>query len=386
MTVAKPDSELDLQRRWADGDWPGPFLAANAGGEPLRVIAPGRWNRGPGPDFRGAQILDAEGRARRGDVEFHLKPRGWLDHGHHHDDAYHAVLLHLVAPADGGVDLTIHPDIPDSSPLPAAEGVPPDALCSSVRLPCEGLVTQAGAAAVEARLERIAQRRFWRKTEAILSLLDRFPAGAELSASERAAWTAVLSVAQALGQPHNAGRCLRGAAGALGQPHHAWSRFEARFDPSGWRHGRGALGSAAGCADVLTTLVHRWSEHERTPAAALRQLSALPGADAAGALQIPRKLGKARALQVLADAVYPFAAAWDPRGVGRAAFRHWCALPGARYLRTADLRERLSPPDRERPSRGVSWKHPQTQALLELEQTRCRQAACRICPLTALAR
>ena len=55
--------ELELQARWAAGDWEGPWLEA-AGG-PARVAFAGTWNRGAGPDFRGAILLDREGRARR---------------------------------------------------------------------------------------------------------------------------------------------------------------------------------------------------------------------------------------------------------------------------------------------------------------------------------
>lgn len=64
-------------------------------GRTLRVISPGWWNQGEGPDFKGAQ-LEINGRLRTGDVEIHLKHGGWTQHGHHLDDRYNEVRLHVV--------------------------------------------------------------------------------------------------------------------------------------------------------------------------------------------------------------------------------------------------------------------------------------------------
>lgn len=401
-----PISERDLQRRWAERDWPAPFLDAPEGR--VRIISPGRWNHGPGPDFRDAQMLDADGRARRGDVELHLTARGWIEHGHDHDPAYDGVLLHVVAPpapngasregmsdgsghgADhgaehgakhvaGGADARI----PAQTPLPSAAQMPAAVIPGRRELPCTDLVTQAGAAVVNARLEQIAQRRFWRKASALRALDVPDGIGAVGGTTGRADRLAVLAAARALGQPHNAEHCQRAAAAALARAS-SWREVRVEIDRAGWRPGRGALGSAAGCAELINTLLQRWLADGSRPAASFLALAVRPPADAAAALQVPRRLGPARARQLLADAVYPFAAA-IPMSRGETAQRalsHWCALPGARYLRTAELRERLTV---EGPRR-VRWKHPQTQALLELEQSRCRQAACRICPLAALRR
>lgn len=61
----------------------------------LRVISPGWWNRGEGPDFRGAQ-LELAGESVEGDVEIHLEHTGWMQHGHHLDQRYDAVVLEVV--------------------------------------------------------------------------------------------------------------------------------------------------------------------------------------------------------------------------------------------------------------------------------------------------
>ena len=118
-------SELDMQRRWAESRWTVPFLQAPSGGE-VRVISPGVWNHGPGPDFRGAQILDSEGRARRGDVELHLRASAWLQHGHADDPAYRNLLLHIVEwderPRRSNRPLNAR--IPPATPLPPATSKP----------------------------------------------------------------------------------------------------------------------------------------------------------------------------------------------------------------------------------------------------------------------
>ena len=114
-----PDGEAALQRRWAAGRWPWPWLHPERGGPPLRVHFAGRWNHGPGPDFRGAILLDATGRARRGDVELHHRPAGWRSHGHHRDPAYARVLLHVVG---GGGRASVGPP---AALLPPAQAAVP---------------------------------------------------------------------------------------------------------------------------------------------------------------------------------------------------------------------------------------------------------------------
>ncbi|MCH7958862.1 MAG: DUF2851 family protein [Candidatus Hydrogenedentes bacterium] len=64
-------------------------------GTSLKVVSPGWWNRGEGPDFKGAQI-EVNGRLRTGDVEVDLKHAHWRGHGHNVDPRYDEVLLHVV--------------------------------------------------------------------------------------------------------------------------------------------------------------------------------------------------------------------------------------------------------------------------------------------------
>lgn len=67
-------------------------------GRRLRVIHPGVWNDGGGPDFRRA-IVEIDDDRCRGDIEIHRHPRLWFQHGHHEDPQYSHVVLHVVLDA-----------------------------------------------------------------------------------------------------------------------------------------------------------------------------------------------------------------------------------------------------------------------------------------------
>ena len=65
------------------------------GGEPIKIIYPGRINDDRGPDFRDA-VIDTNGELIKGDIEVHVKSSGWRAHRHHYDLAYNGVILHVV--------------------------------------------------------------------------------------------------------------------------------------------------------------------------------------------------------------------------------------------------------------------------------------------------
>ena len=386
-----PPGELELQRRWAEGRWPAPWLRPEVGGPPLRVHFAGRWNRGPGPDFRGAILLDAHGRAQRGDVELHRRPAGWRSHGHHRDPAYARVLLHVVGAsgaADIGPPLAL---LPPPNPNQPAARVAPTAPPLPQLPPCARVVERAGPAAVAARLRRIARARLERKT----ALLHRRRAelralSDSLSDSDDrfAAW----SLARALAMPHNTERladaldaAFDAVAAAEPSSEEWFERLRSRLlehlaSQPGWRLGRGALGCPAGAADALIALLARWGRGRA--AASCRELAALEPSAAVERLRLPHRLGPARARQLLADAIYPAALALGepPTSIER----RWRNLPERRYLRTAALRERLTKP--AAPTSAPRFRHGEAQALLELERVWCAQAACAVCPLGRLSR
>ncbi|HUX08147.1 MAG TPA: DUF2851 family protein [Acidobacteriota bacterium] len=65
-----------------------------ADGRKLRVLSPGRWNTGPGPDFQGARLRLAGGAVIDGDVEVHVFSSDWAGHKHSDDPRYSGVILH----------------------------------------------------------------------------------------------------------------------------------------------------------------------------------------------------------------------------------------------------------------------------------------------------
>lgn len=90
-----PPRERHLHCLWQD-DRLRPDGLVTANGEPVRVLHPGRWNAGPGPDFTGT-VIEVGRPARRleCDTEIHIDPAGWRQHGHLADPRYARVFLHV---------------------------------------------------------------------------------------------------------------------------------------------------------------------------------------------------------------------------------------------------------------------------------------------------
>ncbi len=65
------------------------------GGEPIKIIYPGRINDDQGADFRDAVIATSSGLIK-GDIELHVKSSCWREHRHHRDVTYNRVILHVV--------------------------------------------------------------------------------------------------------------------------------------------------------------------------------------------------------------------------------------------------------------------------------------------------
>jgi hypothetical protein len=91
-------TERDLQFLWERQRFRGDGLLTEDARR-VTVEFPGVRGGGGGPDFRAARIVIG-GERRSGDVELHLVPSGWRDHGHGGDGAYAGVILHVVLRRD----------------------------------------------------------------------------------------------------------------------------------------------------------------------------------------------------------------------------------------------------------------------------------------------
>lgn len=93
---AEPLTERHVQAMWYDRDIR-PERLVSRRGEEVRVIDPGSWNLGAGPDFLGAVLeVGPERRRLKGDVEVHLSPSDWESHRHGADPAYRGVVAHVT--------------------------------------------------------------------------------------------------------------------------------------------------------------------------------------------------------------------------------------------------------------------------------------------------
>ena len=141
-------------------------------GQGVRVLHPGFWNKGAGPDFRGAVVQIGDAAPRSGDVEIDLVGANWRAHAHHTNPAYAKVILHVLwnGPAEPVVPcatLALEPHL--DSPMaelqswadsPLAEGWPAEfqGACSAPlrEIPSENVRELLRQAAL-ARLQRKAR-------------------------------------------------------------------------------------------------------------------------------------------------------------------------------------------------------------------------------------
>ena len=253
--------------------------------------------------------------------------------------------------------------------LPAAP-----AGAAAVVLPCATIVSRAGARPVAALLARTGRRRFGRKRRQVAQRPGEPP--------DQAAYRALL---RALGAGGNAAAMERLVARL---PYHALpvargadaiaaaliAEAEAEAEPSQRSGGVRPANRPARRLRAAAEILARFGAPG--PAAGLRALAQAPQREALARLGVRGLLGRERAVQLLVDAAYPFAAGLAD---GRALPGRWLALPAAQYGRTAALRGRLEAGGLRR------WRTAESQALLDLERCYCRFGACAVCPLARLA-
>jgi hypothetical protein len=435
MAAAPRAREIAISAAWHSGEIPAHLITAE--GQAIEVVHRGTWSHGLGPDFRDALILVDGRELRAGDVEIHLRTRGWTDHGHHLDAAYDAVILHVVAAHDGSA--TRRHDgalVPVVAVGPADRFAVPDLAawdwervgggsCAAAltaarprlvretlfRLGDARLATRA--ARLEARLvgETPAQILWEEVLDGLGFATNREPMRALARVARLQQLEDLLQTAPTAHRLSIARGVLLGAAGFLplspAEAHlgrlspDAVESLETAWQARGapWRGGvlpatvwqrarvrpanhpvprllTAAAMLAAASADAgLLPVVLRTLLERGDPVAALTALSAGSGA----------ALGSDRARDIMASGVIPFALALanhaGDEDLAAAAAFHWERLPAPAanaVVRRAARQVAGSSPLGKIGARGA-------QGLLQIDTTLCQPRRCFECPIAALA-
>ena len=423
--------EAALWRAWAGRAW-GVGALRTTDGQPLQVVYTGRRRGAPGPDFAGALVVrGVAGRLEHGDVEVHLASSGWHAHGHAHNPAYAAVILHVVI-----IDDAVEPvRRPDGTPLPTlalGRYLEPALLaaCSTEGAaqadlgPCRVAVDLTSAALLTL-LEEQGRARLAGKAAALAgdiaalgdadqvlfralmdaagysrnrrpcrAVADRLPlrtlqalcAGHPPAAATALCTAALLGMAGLLPPDDEAGRGLweetrpLWPATPLGRGDWALAAVRPANRPEARLRGLAGLlarGAAAGLAATLLAPLAASLPAKQTAGALL---AALRG-PASGADDPSPGIGGVRAAEMLVNVVLPFALAWadlrrDP-ALAAAAHATLGALPGGGANETLTVMAGIIAPLGQ-PTRMTAL---QQQGLLRLHARHCALADCTACPL-----
>jgi hypothetical protein len=98
MTNRRPYREELFQWIWQQLEFDCNNLRTSCG-KSLQIIDAGSLNHGAGPDFLGAH-LRIDKKEWFGSVEIHKNQREWIQHGHHKDEEFNSVILHVIFEED----------------------------------------------------------------------------------------------------------------------------------------------------------------------------------------------------------------------------------------------------------------------------------------------
>lgn len=440
-----PFSEADLSRLWEGQTFPAEALTTTEC-ERLRVVYRGRRTGGPGPDFRDA-LIAAPGGLLRGDVELHVRSSDFRRHGHHLDVGYSHVVLHFVfrcdepgrtrLPGGGSARVVALEDWVEGRAREIRRWLERPALW---REPCRSALARSGAEAVGATLDRLGDMRFRARAAHFSHRLTE-------TGSDQALWEALLE-ALGYGGDYRAYRTLAGrvrwprlriallatpiaqraadaykllvaeaedlqVAGvrALRPANRPEKRLRGAAALAARFAAQGPLGYFAellGCPDVRVD--HARVEKRKTESgkrlSSDLQLAICDFRPIASslicALTVPGLIGRARAIELLANAVLPLLAAAGPEERGRRAEAVYHELPlPARYGAVRHLYEAVGAQGGTRKSEhgpgglrfssldlpaqgeaGVRIDFRRQQGMLYLLKQCCTQGGCGRCPLS----
>ncbi len=435
QTGAALPSESVLSRLWGGQRFPAEALVTLEG-LPVKVLHPGLRGRGAGPDFRHARVTLADGLVRIGDIELHVRATDFRAHGHHHDQRYDHVVLHVVFEDDIGADTLLSNGrrVPVVALAPWARRRAHDISSWLLRperwqQPCHDAAQRIGAEHVRAILDSLGQQRFETRAAALATKMEKESGdfglyeallGGVCLGGEHDVVTRMLrthlwpQLKLMLEEEIETGALLLGSAGWLPsqQGVGASDSYERRLEAvwqavggvnsghppsSSQRPANHPARRLAGLACLLKRH-HNLLTDPRALADALSlssrlligdwtvsaneywQLQVAPGRLARrspGAL-----IGRGRAIELLANAVLPWAAATAYRAgdvqLARLAHRQFGSLPApGRYGRLTFLEQHLS-----KDGEPLKLSARRQQGLLALYKQECTNGGCGSCPFS----
>lgn len=423
-----PLREEDLAWLWEGQRFPREALRT-AGGGLLHVVYRGRRSPGPGPDFTDAVLADEAGNLLRGDIELHVLASAFHGHGHDRDPRYDRVALHIVFQDDVGGETVLNSgrrvEVLALAPWVARRREELSFWLTQPALweePCRGAVARTGWPPVKETVTRLGEMRFRRKEgrfiaalkqedeqqvmyEAVLRTLgyrenaDAFSALARrlpyrellpaVSSKSAATVEALLLEAAGLASGRRSSPCGgRSPPGAAGESAEPPDELPVTRGLRPVNHPRRRLAGAARLLvrkgpDLMAGLDELLQAHDGKSLAGLIRSWEVPAEEArqAHGAAAPALVGRARALELLVNAVLPFAAAWARMSgrspLGSAAALVFGRLPwpgsygGIRFLETA-----LRPPAGPQQAISACFQ----QGLLYLYHRYCTKGGCDSCP------
>jgi hypothetical protein len=152
-----------------------PESLKTAKGNLIEVIDPGLHNEDAGPDFFNAKIK-INNTIWAGNVEIHLTSNDWYKHGHHRDEAYNSVILHISEVVNGVIVNEMGQELPQCEiKIPDTVRKSSDYLLfSRCKIPCWDFLASLSPLKLNAWLTYLAVERLERKTSDVNRLLNRF--------------------------------------------------------------------------------------------------------------------------------------------------------------------------------------------------------------------
>lgn len=381
-------TEADLVHLWEGQRFP-PAALQTATGVPLRAIYRGRRTGSAGPDFRDA-IIAAPGGLMQGDVELHVRSSDFRRHGHHLDHAYDTMALHLV----------FHHDAEGDTELASGRRVPVVALAdwvsgragqirrwlerpASWEEPCRSAAGRLGPEAAGAALDRLGDLRFRVKTAAFAVRVREAGADQALwegicetlgyggrrellrSLALRTPWVEMAAELAGLSGARRAAAAeslLRKDMGEGRQPPEAIATGR----PWG-RPGNGLAARLRGAAALAARFARRGPWEALRPPVEARELGHL-----VASLSVAGAVGRSRAIETVANAVLPCAAATGLEAPAEALYRR-LPLP-ARYGAVRHLHTALGD--------AVAMDARRQQGMLYLLREYCTRGGCGRCVLS----